>query len=196
MKPNHLGRDVIWRVVICGLGGGAGLGAIYGPFSMITVALLILLGYPVGGSVSSSMVPVWLTASFIEGGVLGGLIGLLIGPVDGLLLAIITVRIVRSPRAALNYRRTLSITSSITGGLGAFVLFMWIGPPIPTYREGVPETWFQVGFSVEWFLWVVIPALIAASYGWRAGNRIASWVAHQEDTKVSPSLPLSKESGL
>ncbi len=135
MKESGLAWGITWRVTLWGLGGGVGLGAIYGPLSMTIGAFLILLGYPVGGSVQAGMVPAWLTASFLAGAALGGLIGLPVGVVDGLLLAVIAGQIVRSPHVAPRYRRTLSVTSAVVGGLAAFVLFMGLARRSPHIRE-------------------------------------------------------------
>ncbi len=193
MKAGQFGWGIFGRVVLWGLSGGGVLGGIYGPISITIGALLILLGFPLAGSMSPDMATVWLVTSFLYGVAFGGLTGLLIGLIDGFVLSVTALWIVRSPGVALYYRRTLSIISALTGGLGAFVLFMWSGSPIPTYQGNVRLTWIQIGVSVEWFLWVVGPALIAAGYGWWVGNRITLWIVFQSDSKISPSLPLEKE---
>lgn len=185
MEANHFGQAIFCRVVLWGLGGGSVPGGIYGPLNMTIdallalLALLIVLGFPFGGSVSLGMVPAWLIASFLVGLIVGGLTGLCIGLIDGSLLSITAQWTMHShSQGAANIRgRTLSVISAVTGGVGGFVMFMWSGPPIPTYQGDVARTWFQTGVSAQWFLWVVVPALIAGCYGWWVGNGVTVWVA-------------------
>jgi hypothetical protein len=203
MKAGPLSWGIAWRVTLSGLGGGAVLGGIYGPLSMAVGALLILLGLPFRGSVSAEMVPVWLVTSCLVGMMLGGLAGLLIGLADALMLIVTTVLIPHFLRGMTVSRWTLSMTSATLAGLGAFLFFMWSGPPVPTYQGSARVTWLQPGIAgrtdiagafFEWLLWVVVPALIAAGYGWWVGSRTAMWVAHQNYVSNSSSPLRQRES--
>jgi hypothetical protein len=177
--------EITWRVVVWGMAGGAVLGAIYGPLSLVLITILDALGLGpdapdrVPGIISN--MPLWLFLGLSVGAMLGGLNGLLVGIVDGLALSIIAAFVLRSRVEGRRYRITLAVTSAAIGGLCAFLFFMWAGPPIPTYEGNVQVGWLQKGLSLEWLRWVLLPALIAAGYGWWLGNRVAQWVGRWRD---------------
>jgi hypothetical protein len=185
MSKFRLTWEITWRVVVWGMAGGAVLGAIYGPLSLVLITVLDIFGLGpdapdrVPGIISN--MPLWLFLGLSVGAMLGGLNGLLVGIVDGLALSIIAAFVLRSRVEGRRYRTTLAITSAAIGGLCAFLFFMWAGPPIPSYQGNVRLGWLQIGLSAEWFLWVVLPALIAIGYGWWLGNKAALWAGRGRD---------------
>jgi hypothetical protein len=182
MTALRLAWDITRRIALWGFAGGGVLGGVYIPLIIAVSALLATFGLgsdsSTGGSQNSTMISTFLFVSCVAGAAYGAMLGLLLGIVDGLVLAVITGLVSRS-NGSLNarYRRTMGSISVIVGGLGALLGFTVIMPAYLFYALGV----------MGWVLRVLLPAIIAAGWGWCTGNRIASWVEHQRSARLSPA---------
>src|SRR5437870_4688137 len=95
--------SIIWRTTTWGIAGGAGLGALYGPLSILMLDMLYVAGVGPGVKIATSLawLPGWLILGSVAGLIYGGMTGLLIGLVNGLVLASL-VKIVLTPPTNVN----------------------------------------------------------------------------------------------
>ena len=176
MSKFHLAWKIISRIAVWGLARGGALAAIYGPLSLVLITVLGVLGLGLDAPDMTpgdmEMLPAWLCLVVLVAAVEGGLTGLLVGLVDGLVLGIITVRMLSLRGSIPRSHKNLNLISAAIGGLGTFSLFMFNHIPLQIYDASN----MQIGVSVTWYVWVVVPTVIAASYGWWIGDRIAVWM--------------------
>jgi hypothetical protein len=125
-----------------------------------------------------AMMPAWGFASCLGGTAIGGLMGLIVGLVDGPALGIIAAWVPGFRGGEVRARGRLRAVSAVISGLTAFLLFVMTGASRLDSSGEKLSDWVEGGVSVVRFVWVVLPALVAAGYGWWVGNRVASWIEH------------------
>ncbi len=163
---------LLWGMTARGAGWTLPVGAILGAvYSVFVIGFLFFLGRNTGGVNGQPPPPAAMLLSMaiilaIGGGIVGGLIGIVFGPIGGLLCALMT-RLFFSPQAAAaRYNRATGVTGALYGLL-ATPLGLWI---ISGFNVAPPT-----GEAGNALLFYILPSLIGVAAGLFISRQIADW---------------------
>lgn len=159
---------LIWGMFVRALGWTASVGALLGAlYSFLVLGFLFFITRNGPGPFELPPLGLFLSMTIIlilGGGLVGGLIGLVFGPVGGLFCAVMTRVLFATPDA--RYPQAVKIMGALYGAV-ATVVGLWI---ISGFNISPPTG--AVGNAL---LFYILPAVVGFGAGFFIGQRIADW---------------------